>query len=95
LRSPGVIAGMIALFEQVWQQGTPFGEVSAPTPNGLTPQEQALLRLLADGHTDESASRKLGISPRSVQRIMNMLTDRLGAASRFQAGVNAAHRKWI
>ncbi|MEH1056399.1 LuxR C-terminal-related transcriptional regulator [Micromonospora sp. CPCC 206171] len=95
LRSPGVIAGLIALFEQVWHSATPFGERTAADDQGLTPQERELLRLLAAGHTDESAARKLAVSVRSVQRMMTSLTERLGAASRFQAGVQAASRGWV
>jgi DNA-binding CsgD family transcriptional regulator len=95
LRSPGVVAGLVALFEQVWRIATPFGEHATPDEQGLTTQERELLRLLAAGHTDESASRKLAISSRSVQRMMTTLTERLGAASRFQAGVHASRRSWV
>lgn len=95
LRSTGVIAGLVALFEQVWHAATPFGEQQASGEHGLTHQERELLRLLSAGHTDESAARKLAISLRSVQRMMTSLTERLGAASRFQAGVHAANRGWV
>ncbi|MEV6971500.1 LuxR family transcriptional regulator [Hamadaea sp. NPDC051192] len=95
LRSPGVVAGLVALFEQVWHSGTPFGDVPPVDANGLLPQERDLLRLLAAGHTDESAARKLAISLRGVQRLMTTLTTRLGSASRFQAGVEAARRGWV
>jgi DNA-binding CsgD family transcriptional regulator/sugar-specific transcriptional regulator TrmB len=95
LRSPGVIAGLVALFEQIWRTAAPFDAPAALDENGLTPPERELLRLLAAGHTDESAARKLAVSVRSVQRMMTSLTERLNAASRFQAGVNAAHRGWL
>lgn len=95
LRSPGVIAGLVALFEQIWQTAVPFDAPAALDENGLTAPERELLRLLAAGHTDESAARKLAVSVRSVQRMMTSLTERLSAASRFQAGVNAAHRGWL
>lgn len=95
LRSPGVVAGLVALFEQVWDSGTPFGEAPARNAHGLVPQERDLLKLLAAGHTDESAARKLALSVRSVQRMMTALTERLQAASRFQAGVEATRRGWV
>lgn len=95
LNSPGVVAGLVALFEQVWQAATPFGEGTPIDQHGLTPQEGELLRLLSAGHTDESAARKLAVSLRSVQRMMTGLTERLEAASRFQAGVNASRRGWV
>lgn len=95
LRSPGVVTGLVALFEQVWATGTPFGEIPARDRCGLLPQERDLLRLLATGHTDESAARKLAVSLRSVQRLMTALTERLGSVSRFQAGVEATRRGWV
>lgn len=95
LRSPGVVAGLIALFEQVWHTAKPFGDEASPDEQGLTAQERELLRLLAAGSTDESAARKLAISVRSVQRMMTSLTERLEAASRFQAGVQATRRGWV
>lgn len=95
LRSPGVIAGLVALFDQVWHTAQPLGEEESPDEQGLTAQERELLRLLAAGNTDESAARKLSISLRSVQRMMTSLTERLEAASRFQAGVQATRRGWV
>ncbi|MFC7386575.1 MULTISPECIES: LuxR C-terminal-related transcriptional regulator [Sphaerisporangium] len=95
LRSRGVVTGLYALFEQVWSSGTPITEPPARNEHGLTPQEHSLLRLLADGHTDESAARNLAISLRSVQRMMNALTERLNAVSRFQAGTEASRRGWV
>ncbi|GIH11514.1 transcriptional regulator [Rhizocola hellebori] len=95
VQSAGVLAGLVALFEQVWNIGTAFGDQMPVDEHGLTPQERELLQLLAAGHTDESAARKLAMSVRSVQRMMTSLTERLGAASRFQAGVNANRCGWV
>jgi DNA-binding CsgD family transcriptional regulator/sugar-specific transcriptional regulator TrmB len=95
LTSLGVVEGLYALFEQVWQTATPIGDVAVRDDHGLSMQERDLLRLFAAGHTDDSAARKLAISVRSVQRIMTNLNERLDAASRFQAGVEASRRGWI
>lgn len=95
LRAPGVIAGLVALFEQVWQTANPFGEQAPVDTHGLNPKEHELIRLLAAGHTDEAAARKLAVSLRSVQRMMTNLTERLGTTSRFQAGFQASQRGWI
>jgi DNA-binding NarL/FixJ family response regulator len=67
----------------------------AESPAGLSPTDRHLLRLLADGLTDEAAAKRLGISARTVRRIMADLMDRLGAESRFEAGVEAARRGWL
>ncbi|WP_244871815.1 helix-turn-helix transcriptional regulator [Catellatospora sp. TT07R-123] len=95
IRSPGVIAALCILFEQVWDFATPFGESPKSDDRGLTPQEQALMRLLDAGHTDESAGRKIGLSARTVRRIVSELADRLGVESRFQAGAEAVRRGWL
>ncbi|SCF44361.1 helix-turn-helix transcriptional regulator [Micromonospora mirobrigensis] len=95
IQTPGAVAGLAALFDQVWDSGRPLGEAPPRDQDGLNGQERQLLRLLAEGHTDESAARKLAVSTRSVQRIMTALTERLGAVSRFQAGVEAARRGWV
>ncbi|MFD0567083.1 hypothetical protein ACFQ2M_37865 [Kitasatospora saccharophila] len=50
---------------------------------------------MGHGHTDESAGRKLGLSLRTVRRMMQDLMNRLGAESRFQAGAQAVRNDWI
>lgn len=95
LRSPGAVAAMRALFEQFWSVATPWDEPSHRDGHGLSRREQELLRLLAAGHTDEFVSRKLGLSLRTIRRLTSNLMERLKAQSRFQAGVNAAHRHWL
>lgn len=57
--------------------------------------ERTLLGMIAGGDTDEAAARKLGVSLRTVRRMMAHLMERLEAASRFQAGVNATKRGWL
>jgi DNA-binding CsgD family transcriptional regulator/DNA-binding MarR family transcriptional regulator len=95
LRSPGAVAAMCALFEQVWAHATPFGVVRRNDATGLTAQEQHLLRMLADGATDEMVGRALGVSMRTVARMTSDLMKRLDARSRFEAGVQAARQNWI
>ncbi|MFD0381692.1 LuxR C-terminal-related transcriptional regulator [Streptomyces stramineus] len=50
---------------------------------------------MAQGHTDESAAKQLHISPRTARRMMASLMDRLGARSRFEAGLKAARLGWL
>ena len=45
--------------------------------------------------TTYPAARRLAVSTRSVQRMMTVLTERLRAVSRFQAGVEATRRGWV
>lgn len=95
VRSPGVVAAVLALFEQLWAAAVPFGESAPVDANGLDPQVKQLLELLATGQTDEMASRKLGVSLRTVRRMAADLMERLDARSRFQAGLEAGRRGWI
>ena len=100
VHTPAIVAAMCALFLQVWNVAVPMSHRSAPVPsddtNGRLPAfEQAVLRLLADGLTDESASRRLGVSVRTLRRTISEITAQLHSSSRFQAGVEANRRGWI
>ncbi|PYC77445.1 helix-turn-helix transcriptional regulator [Streptomyces tateyamensis] len=95
VHSPGVLAAVCALFEQIWTAGTPFGQSAPIDAHGCTPMERKLLEIISDGHTDEVAARNLGISLRTVRRMMADLMVRLDAVSRFQAGVNATRHGWL
>jgi DNA-binding NarL/FixJ family response regulator len=53
----------------------------------FTPREKALVELLAAGHTDASAARRLGLSPRTVSYTVQSLMDRLEVENRFQLGL--------
>src|SRR5947207_1648255 len=78
-----------------WRSARPFGEPPRRDGNGLTGIERELLELLGRGLTDEAAARKLGVSLRTVRRMMADLTTRLGATSRFQAGMRAHQLGWL
>jgi DNA-binding CsgD family transcriptional regulator len=95
LRGHGAVAAAHALFEQVWNAATPWDAAPCPDSSALPPRERELLRLLAAGYTDEAASRQLGLSLRTVRRLVARLMELLEASSRFEAGVNAAKRNWI
>jgi DNA-binding CsgD family transcriptional regulator len=97
VREPGVLAALIALFEQNWEAARPLPAGAAPAGDtqGLTEAERVLLRMLSRGLTDEAAASRLGVSVRTVQRRMESLMSRLGAASRFEAGFKAASRDWL
>ncbi|MCX5192875.1 LuxR C-terminal-related transcriptional regulator [Streptomyces sp. NBC_00249] len=95
LHSTGVVSALCDLFEQVWKASMPLDAAVAEQEEELTAQEAAILQLLADGHTDDTIARKLGVSVRTSRRITAKLTAQLGAKSRFQAGVLATSRGWV
>ncbi|OKI25060.1 helix-turn-helix transcriptional regulator [Streptomyces sp. CB03911] len=96
-REPGIVASLVALFEQTWASAVPLGadRGAKNDSTGLSDAERELLRLLSSGLTDEVAGRRLGVSARSVRRVMASLMERLEASSRFEAGLKAAQRGWL
>jgi DNA-binding CsgD family transcriptional regulator/sugar-specific transcriptional regulator TrmB len=95
LTGAGVLAALASLFHQVWEGATPVGDESRHSGGEVTGEERELLRLLAQGLTDEVAARRLGVSLRTVRRMMSGIMERLGARSRFEAGLRAAERQWL
>jgi len=90
LRGPGVVVALQALFELTWASATPFGAGRPRDEAGLSARERELLGLLAKGLTDEAVSKRLGISLRSVRRVVQGLMERFDARSRFELGMRAA-----
>jgi DNA-binding CsgD family transcriptional regulator len=87
---------LVDFFEYCWITASELDEVLASTDgSGLTEQQTAVLRLLASGSKDEAIARSLGVSVRTVTRIVAELMGELGATSRFQAGVLAARLGWL
>jgi len=95
VREPVIVATLTVMFEDAWNRATALGHHRPLEGRSLTAGERTLLRLLADGLTDEAAARRLGISVRTVRRQMSILMDKLGASSRFQAGHKAAQQGWL
>jgi DNA-binding CsgD family transcriptional regulator/sugar-specific transcriptional regulator TrmB len=94
-RTPAVIAVALALFDSYWAKATELFDPDERDDTPLTPHEAEVLRLLAGGAKDEQVARLLGISLRTARRITANLSERLGAASRFELGVAAAKRGWV
>ncbi|AUG78431.1 erythropoiesis-stimulating protein [Kitasatospora sp. MMS16-BH015] len=90
-----VLVALCALFETVWEEAQPLGAVGRPERPELDRQESAALRLLAEGHTDETIAKRMGVSHRTARRIATALMEKLDARSRFEAGVHAAQRGWL
>jgi DNA-binding CsgD family transcriptional regulator/sugar-specific transcriptional regulator TrmB len=95
LTTHSVVLVLTAFFEHLWLSATPFHKELPRDDAGVTGQERELLSLLSQGLTDEMAGRRLGLSLRTVRRNMADLMDRLGAKSRFEAGMRASERGWL
>ena len=92
VRSPALVAALVDHVEMVWLLAEPFGEARRREAPLTSATSRQLLQMLASGATDESAARRLGLSTRTVRRLMSDFMVQTGATSRFQAGVEAARR---
>jgi DNA-binding CsgD family transcriptional regulator len=101
VRAPVIIAALRDYFELLWDRATPVGPSRSWRPkserpgNGLTPAQQIVLRLMAEGHHDDAIATRAGISTTSVRRHIKAIMDKLGVDSRFAAGAAAQRRGWI
>ncbi|WP_230465499.1 helix-turn-helix transcriptional regulator [[Actinomadura] parvosata] len=86
-----LLDALVGLFETLWRAAVPL----RLTPDGLEEDrrgpDEEVLALLAAGMKDDAIARQLGLSPRTVQRRVQVLCERLGARTRFHAGYLAAH----
>ena len=103
VRAPAVLAALREVFENQWSRALPssFGSallgedettVEAAKRRGRSHQvsRRRLLRMMLSGLPDEAIARNLGVSYRTAQRRIAELMAELGAANRFQAGMQAA-----
>lgn len=94
IRSPAMVAVLRQFFEYFWATSSDLvSDESSPTVSGTRHRE--VVRLLASGLTDEAIARKLGLSDRTVRRIVADLMQQIGAESRFQAGVKMVRLGWL
>lgn len=92
-----LIALLIDLFEQVWQDSIPVPNLEQDPDDLTEPTTQTLelLSLLSMGLTDEVIATELGLSTRTVARRVNRLNLLLEARGRFQLGLQAQRRGWL
>lgn len=100
VRLPPSVQAVRRLLEVMWGLSTPYGRHlrDAMDDEGVLPlavRDRRILALLTTGASDQVIARQSGVSVRTVERRVRYLMDRLGAATRFQAGVQAARRGWI
>ncbi|MFC8274248.1 LuxR C-terminal-related transcriptional regulator [Streptomyces sp. NPDC057271] len=88
-----LVDALVCCFESLWAPATPLGADGAQ--NGPSERDRELLSLMASGLKDRTIARSLGVTERTVGRRLTELMVELGAETRFQAGVQAAHRGWL
>jgi DNA-binding CsgD family transcriptional regulator len=91
LRGSALINAQLAMYEDYWLRAVPYEATAADPPDAeLTPQERVVIRLMAGGLSDDQIARRVGVHRRTVQRSVAKLMERLGATSRFEAGLRLA-----
>ncbi|WP_149263683.1 response regulator transcription factor [Actinomadura sp. K4S16] len=89
VRSPGVVKGVVSLYQATWETSTELADHRRGRPPALGEESLRILRLLAGGLKDEAAARRLGMSLRTYRRRVAEILVLLDADSRFQAGLRA------
>ncbi|GAA4897683.1 regulatory LuxR family protein [Stackebrandtia albiflava] len=90
-----IVKALAALFAGHWKEAKPLGDRRPRKEGVLSLQEKHILRLWAHGHTDASAARRMEVSIRTVRRLSDNLSERLGTHSRFQLGALAIANGYI
>jgi DNA-binding CsgD family transcriptional regulator len=93
LHASALLNAFAGVFETLWTLGVPV--TASGDGAALSDRDRTIVTLMAAGATDEAIARRLRLSRRTVVRRITALLDRLGATTRFQAGVQAAHRGWL
>ncbi|MCG8917312.1 LuxR C-terminal-related transcriptional regulator [Actinokineospora sp. PR83] len=91
---PALLTALARTFESLWALAVPV-TVSVAGDRDLAERDRRIVTLMAAGATDDAIARRLGLSRRTVVRRVAVLQERLGATTRFQAGVQAAQRGWL
>ncbi|MEE1940890.1 helix-turn-helix transcriptional regulator [Streptomyces sp. TRM 70361] len=90
-RRSGAAAEVAARFlDDWWPRARPCAPDTAAAANRViaeSPTEAAVLAGLAQGLTDESVARRVGVTPRTVRRHVAAVSARFGASSRLQLGI--------
>ncbi|MEU9115709.1 LuxR C-terminal-related transcriptional regulator [Streptomyces sp. NPDC048483] len=90
VRSPAELERLCALADRLWERGAAVRQVVRPACAATRrPRSEIVLRLLAEGLTDDAIARRLGCSVRTVRNDVASAMVALDARSRFQAGVRA------
>lgn len=90
LSDTAAVTELTTMFLRWWDRAQVVGP--AAVAGGLSPREAAIIRLLAAGHTDASASSELGLSMRTIAYALRELMNRYQVENRFQLGLALGSR---
>ncbi|MFD7625434.1 LuxR C-terminal-related transcriptional regulator [Streptomyces sp. NPDC059851] len=86
---PAVVDFLVGAFERAWMSAAPFSAQNrAPeVKHMLSDIRLSIVKLLAEGETDESIARRMGVSVRTCRTHISKIYEELGARSRCELGV--------
>jgi regulatory LuxR family protein len=90
VRDPSLVAFLCRTFERTWATGTPFQIGPTAAKEASEDIKDSIVALLSNGLKDDVIAKRLGLSVRSCRRHIAEIMERLGARSRFQAGLLTA-----
>ncbi|MFE7328502.1 transcriptional regulator [Streptomyces sp. NPDC057565] len=90
-----VLDALMELYEAYWDRAEPLTGPAPAGDDGLDADDVVLLGMLNAGLKDQAIAHQLGCSTRTATRRVAAVLAKLGADTRFQAGVRAAARGLI
>lgn len=85
-----LLDGLMLIFEHFWVAASPLDG-----PEGIDERTRTILALLAAGSGDDHIAHQTGLSKRTVARAIADILERVGAKTRFQAGLHAQRAGWL
>lgn len=93
IREPSVVAYLVDVFDRAWERARPFVTQEATILRGVAAEQREMtIRMLKEGHSDPSAAKRLGVSPRTYAGYVADLKHEYEAETRFQLGYAMGQR---
>jgi len=87
IREPSVVAYLVDMFERSWERGRDFTDHETSMVRDIAAEQRAMtIRMLVEGHPDQTSAKRLGVSPRTYAAYVAELKKEFGAETRFQLG---------
>ncbi|TDD36114.1 hypothetical protein E1286_38780 [Nonomuraea terrae] len=94
IKSPPLIAGQIARFEEEWDKAVPYNIDVSSAPIDLDAQDRRILQQVVAGETDKVIARVCEASPRTVGRRIARMRQLAGVSTRGQL-IHYATKNWL
>lgn len=87
VREPSVVAYLVDMFERSWERGRAFADHETAMVRDIAEEQRAMtIRMLVEGHPDQTSAKRLGVSPRTYAAYVAELKKEFAAETRFQLG---------